>query len=113
MMSENMLTADGIKKARNVLVERKNYIQRLVDQTIKRIEKLNIKEGDVFLVKLNNERLSAAAYEKVANQMQNFTWSHGFRNVQIIIIDQDVDITLLNEEQMKNLGWVRAGGHDG
>lgn len=68
------------------------------------VQKLELNDGDVILVKVNT-----LVTDNVAkNLSDSFKKIIGEKKVHALLIEEPIDVSKLNEDDMRDLGWVRA-----
>lgn len=68
------------------------------------VQKLELNDGDVILVKVNT-----LVTDNVAkNLSDSFNKIIGEKKVHALLIEEPIDVSKLNEDDMRDLGWVRA-----
>lgn len=65
------------------------------------IEKLDIKDGDILVLRAAWETSKVADLEQILNEK-------GFKDILIIILEEGENLSSLNEEAMKKEGWIKA-----
>jgi len=68
------------------------------------IEKLSLNPGDILVVTVDQPPDSSDI--EVLHEMSNYILTK-HPDVQILITKKDTNISLLNEVEMENLGWIR------
>ena len=68
------------------------------------IEKLQIGEGDILLVRLP---LDSPPVDTINHFMQGLGDILDNVGAQAIVVEHDVDAEVLDEDEMRELGWVR------
>jgi len=76
-------------------------IRTLVRKTIRA---LNVKDGDVILLKINTEGIND---KKQVNAFANAIRAGGRPNCVLIALDNFDDLDVLNEEDMEKHGWIK------
>lgn len=78
-----------------------------IQNTIKRLEHLSLKDGDVLAIEFR-ERVKPEHYDLLAAAIRRITGA----KVLIIAMDAMTDIRTLDEGAMRAHGWVRASAVD-
>ncbi len=75
---------------------------------IKRVEKLEIKDGDVVVVYSGQNGLSSLSHiQREVDRLHDFLARQGRKGVLILVVGKDVDLRTLDPEDMRRLGWIR------
>lgn len=68
------------------------------------VQKLELNDGDVILIKVNKP-----ISDGVANNLSDsFKKAIGEKKVHAMLIEEPIDVSKLNEDDMRELGWVKA-----
>lgn len=70
------------------------------------LEKLNLTDGDLVLLRLPEELVEHNT--AVSRAFQQMLAEQGFSNCLIVVLRPGSDVTALDEDEMRELGWVRA-----
>ena len=68
---------------------------------------VQLKKGDILVVKINMR--SAEHGEEIMRLKESLSSRYKEHGVSVLIVDENIDISSLDEEEMRELGWVRAG----
>lgn len=71
------------------------------------ISKLSPKQGDVVVVKVNGPMLRETAVN-LRDALRKSLDSAGIEGVSAMVLDKGCDLALLDEDAMRQAGWVRA-----